>query len=588
MPRYNLFTKIVTLLLIMLVPIVGLYFFSNRTSSQVLETELNQSNINQLTFFQNQVSTNIDLLALWPNLLIQDPDISSFRDIFTFQPYLDLNTITLVKRIQTKIRIQESSSNWRSRLYIYSPMLKRVVSVNDVRAYDAEQLNRTVAQGWHVTRTEEPGREFLFSFYTVSPYETLGGSGRANGAGVIIEVSFDSSNIADMLDSFKSDGRRDPVFYKKDAGIIYNRSADRQQADRMIAELEKEPLLPKESRTVTLGGERYLAYIVKSNTTGWYLIDYMPLSDVLQPIRSSSRLFYFSVACLLLMSILAAYFFYAQVQVPIRKLVKGFQKLKNGDYSIRMTPRGNSEFSFVFTRFNSMVAQIQELFEKVYMEKIHVREAKLKQLQSQINPHFFYNCFSYISSMAKLKNHQAVVAMSENLSRYYRYTTRQERGMVPLAEELEFVANYLEIQKMRMKRLQGSIEVPERMRKLAIPPLTLQPLVENAVLHGIESQPDSAYLRIIGEWDDTVARLIVEDNGKGMTVNERRELHEKIRLPMDGGMGCGLWNVYQRLSLRYGEGAGIAFEASELGGLKVVLEWNVAPDLGSGSGTGHD
>ncbi|MCI3920869.1 histidine kinase [Paenibacillus sp. TRM 82003] len=587
MPRYNLFTKIVILLLIMLIPIVGLYFFSNETSSNVLETELNQSNINQLTFFQNQVNTNIDLLALWPNLLIQDPDISNFRDIFTYQPYLDLDTITLVKRIQTKIRIQESSSNWRSQLYIYSPTLERVVSVNDVRKYDVEQLNQVVAQGWHVTKTDEPGREFLFSWFTVSPYDTLRRPGGANGATVLIEVRFDSGNIADMLDSFKSDGRRDPVYYKKNTGVIYNRTADRTLTDKLIAKLEREPLQAKENRTVALDDEHYLVNIVLSNTTGWYLIDYMPLSDVMKPIQSSSRLFYFSVACLLLMSTLAAYLFYAQVQVPIRKLVTGFQRLKNGDYAIRVTPKGNSEFSFVFTRFNSMVEQIQELFEKVYLEKIHVREAKLKQLQSQINPHFFYNCFSYISSMAKLKNYQAVVAMAENLSKYYRYTTRQERDIVPLSEELDFVGSYLEIQKMRMNRLQCSIELPNRMKGLELPPLTLQPLVENAVLHGIESHADSAFIRIVGEWEGAVARLVVEDNGKGMTEAEQSVLLAKLRLPMDEKMGCGLWNVHQRFLLRYGEGAGIAFEASELGGLKVVLEWRVAPESNK-EATRHD
>ena len=579
MPRINLFTKIVILIVIMLIPIVALYLYSNETSSNVLESELNQSNINQLTFFQNQANTNIDLLALWPNLLIQDPDIQSFRDIFEYQPYLDLETITLVKRIQTKIRIQESSSNWRSQLYIYSPKLQRVISVNDVRTYDVEQLNRVVRQGWHVEKTGEPGREFEFSWFTVSPYDTLRRPGGANGATVVIEVRFDSDNIQDMLDTFKSDGRRDPLYYNKDAGIIYNRTADRPLADRLIAELEREPLQPKENRTVELGGEKYLVNIVHSNTTGWYLIDYMPLSDVMKPIQQSSRLFYYSAACLLLMSLLAAYLLYAQVQVPIRKLVTGFQRLKNGDYSIRVTPKGNSEFSFVFTRFNSMVEQIQELFEKVYLEKIHSREAKLKQLQSQINPHFFYNCFSYISSMAKLKNHQAVIAMAENLAKYYRYTTRQERDVVPLGEELDFISSYLEIQTMRMNRLQCAVELPPRMKKLLIPPLALQPLVENAVLHGIESHADSASIRISGEWDDAIARLVVEDNGKGMTEEQRLALLAKLQLPMDEEMGCGLWNVHQRLSLRFGEGSGLRFERSELGGLKVVLEWRIAQEL---------
>jgi two-component system sensor histidine kinase YesM len=578
MPKYNLFTKIVILIVVMLIPIVGLYFFSNETSSGVLRTELNQSNANQLLFFQNQVNTNIDVLALWPNLLIQDPDISSFRDIFVYQPYLDLDTITLVKRIQTKIRIQESSSNWRSQLYIYSPKLERVVSVNDVRKYDVDQLNRIVKQGWHFEKTGEPGREFLFSWFTVSPYDTLQRPGGALGANVMIEVRFDSSNIQDMLDSFKSDGRRDPFYYHKEAGGIYNRTANHELTDKLIAALEKEPFLPLENRTVNVDGEKYLVNIAHSDTTDWYLIDYMPLNDVMLPISQSSRLFYISVGCLLLLSTLAAYLFYAQVQVPIRKLVTGFQRLKSGDYSVRVTPKGKSEFSFVFARFNSMVTQIQELFEKVYLEKIHVREAKLKQLQSQINPHFFYNCFSYITSMAKLKNTQAVIAMSQNLSKYYRYTTRQERDVVPLAEELDFVTSYLEIQKMRMSRLQCSIDLPLRMKKLAIPPLILQPLIENAVLHGIESHANEAYIRITGDWDGAVARLVVEDNGRGMPEAERRTLLQKLQQPMDEEMGCGLWNVHQRMLLRFGEPSGVIFEASELGGLKVVLTWSVAEE----------
>jgi two-component system sensor histidine kinase YesM len=575
MPKINLFTKIVILIVVMLIPIVGLYFFSNETSSSVLRTELNQSNANQLLFFQNQVNTNIDLLALWPNLLIQDPDISSFRDIFDYQQHLDLDTITLAKRIQTKIRIQESSSNWRSQLYIYSPVLRRVVSVNDVRLYDVDQLNRAVQQGWHFERTGEPGREYLFSWFTVSPYNTLQSADGSIGANVIIEVRFDSSNIQDMLDSFKSDGRRDPLYYDEAGEVIYNRTANRELTDKLLAAMERTPFLPLENRTVEVEGEKYLVNIAHSNTTNWYLIDYMPLNDVMLPIRQSSKLFYISIASLLLMSTLAAYLFYAQVQVPIRNLVTGFQKLKNGDYSVRVMPKGNSEFSFVFARFNSMVAQIQELFEKVYLEKIHVREAKLKQLQSQINPHFFYNCFSYITSMAKLKDTQAVVAMSENLSKYYRYTTRQEPDLVFLAEELDFVTSYLEIQKMRMTRLQSFIELPARMKKLKIPPLILQPLVENAVLHGIESHANEAFIRITGDWDGAAATLVVEDNGRGMTEEHRHAVLQKMQRPMDEEMGCGLWNVHQRMQLRFGGPSGIRFEASELGGLKVVLTWSI-------------
>src|SRR5690606_20793580 len=144
---------IVSLILIMLIPIIGLYFYSNKTSTTILSDELNQSSMNQLAFFQSQVNTNVDLLTIWPYLLIQDPDISSLKDIFNRDEYLDLQAITLIKRIQSKINIQQSSSNWRSRLYIYSPVLGRTISDNAVWFYEANDLHDKLKPGWQVTRS---------------------------------------------------------------------------------------------------------------------------------------------------------------------------------------------------------------------------------------------------------------------------------------------------------------------------------------------------------------------------------------------------------------------------------------------------
>jgi two-component system sensor histidine kinase YesM len=275
------------------------------------------------------------------------------------------------------------------------------------------------------------------------------------------------------------------------------------------------------------------------------------------------------------MCCLLAYMLYGQVQVPIKQLVVSFQKLKNGDYSVRLTPKNarKSEFHFLFTRFNLMVEQIQELFEKVYLEQIHVREAKLKQLQSQINPHFFYNCFSFISSMAKLKNYQSVVAMSQALSNYYRYTTRQEKEFVPLAEELGFVGNYLNIQQMRMNRLSYVIEIPEPMKSLPIPPLIVQPLVENAVLHGIEPYPEAGRIRITGTYNGTEAVLAVEEDGIGLTSEKMLALQYRLSRPKEDELGYGLWNVQQRMQLRFGESSGIELANSPLGGLKIQIKW---------------
>lgn len=587
MSRFNLFRKIILFIFLMLIPIVGLYFYSNQTTTNVLSDELSQSNTNQLVFFQNQVNTNIDILASWPNLLLHDPDISSFRDIYLQDKYLNLDAINLVKQIQTKLSIQESSSNWRSHLAIYSPSLGRVVTESDTGFYSPEELAQDVKPGWQVTPYQEgTDQRFLFVWYSVAPYSTQQHTGKSN---TIIKVEFDSTNIQDMLDRFKSDGRSDPFYYKPASGVIYNRTADQELIHQMIAELGSEPLQDVENRVKEVDGKTYSVSIVLSETTGWYLIDYIPLSDIMKPILTSNRLFYISISALLLMSCLAAYLLYSQVQVPIKQLVYVFRRLQAGDYGVRVKVSGRNEFSFLAARFNSMVEQIQELFEHVYMEKIHVREAKLKQLQSQINPHFFYNCFSFITSMAKLQKYEAVVAMSHNLSRYFRYTTRQERELVPLSDELEFVTHYLEIQQMRMKRLRYYVALTEGAGRSEIPPLVIQPLVENAVLHGIEPHSGEGEIGITFQSMDGMACILIDDNGIGMNGQKLSDIEERLNKPMDQEMGCGVWNVHQRMRLRYGENAGLRFMASPQGGVRAILYWPIPQSHGSISqGRGHE
>ncbi|WP_405132628.1 sensor histidine kinase [Paenibacillus sp. FSL H8-0175] len=558
-------------MVIMLIPITILYFYSNKTTTDVLRTELNTSNNNQLSFFQNQVESNMELLSSWPILLIHDPDILSLKDTYLEKGRLNLDTINLIKRIQTKISIQESSSNWKSKLYLYSPSIHRMVSENDAKLYEDEDLKREVKSGWHVEKIEgQEGDRFVFSWFSFTPFMSEFAPEKVK---TVMKVEFDSRNIEDMLDKFKSDGRRDPFYYKQGTGLIFNRSADKVLAKELVDRLEETQLKPSENRTVKIEGESYSVNIVYSDKMGWYLIDYMPLTEILHPILTSNRLFYFAISALLLMSCLVAYLLYVQVQVPIRLLVGGFQRLKQGDYSARVEIKGKNEFSFLSGRFNSMVEQIQMLIENVLMEKIHVREARLKQLQSQINPHFFYNCFSFITSMAKLDNMGAVVGMSHNLSRYYRYTTRQERDLVALSEEVEFVNHYLEIQKMRMSRLRYEINIPPQMRKRELPPLVLQPLVENAVIHGIEPVAKEGLVRITGSCVGREMTLTVEDDGQGMTPEGIIELENKLSRAMDEEMGCGLWNVHQRMRLRFGETSGLRISPSPLGGLQVTLQW---------------
>ena len=293
------------------------------------------------------------MLSSWPNLLIHDPDIASFRRIFAESRYFDLDAINLVKRIQNKLSIQESSSNWETKLYLYSPSLGRVISERDARTYDKQALKENIISGWDVHKINDGQNDrFKFSWITVSPY---GIENPAENAETIIKLEFDSDNIRDMLDKFKGDGRHDPFYFREETGVIYNRTSDHTLTDQLIKELSSHTLQDVENRTIVIGDEPYMVNSVKSSTTGWYLVDYMPLSDILKPIQQSNLLFYSAMICLLLMSCIAAYLLYVQVQVPVKQLIRGFQRLKQEDYSVRIEPKGRNEFSFLSERFNSMV-----------------------------------------------------------------------------------------------------------------------------------------------------------------------------------------------------------------------------------------
>jgi two-component system sensor histidine kinase YesM len=389
----------------------------------------------------------------------------------------------------------------------------------------------------------------------------------------MIQVSFSVSNVTAMLDQFKSGGKGDPFLYRFGLPPIGSTSIETERIDALLPILNSAQLQEKGSLVAKLGGKEYAVFYVLSKQLNWFLIDYVPVENILSPIAKTSALFYTTIGLLLAMSFLAAYFLYRNVQRPIRKLVQGVGRLKEGDLSARIRYKPNNEFDFLFERFNDMAEQIQDLIERVYAEKLRLHEATLKQLQAQINPHFLYNSLFFVINTAMLGDTKSVVAMAQNLAEYYRYTTRMEEQNAPLREEIKLVGNYLTIHKLRMQRLQFEIEIPDHMLDVQVPRLLLQPIVENAIVHGIENKPEDGLIRITGQRQGEQCTITVEDNGPGMESHALHELKNQLLKPMNTLVSCGVWNVHQRLHLVFGEDAGLDLSQSELGGLKVTLMW---------------
>lgn len=568
--RFSLFAKMNSLILILILPILLAYTYSNDMTFHVVSGELQSSSARQLTFLSGQIDSRVSQMMDFSLTFSKDPNVQDFNGLNLWGDAYDRMQIRYA--VQEKMVLQSGITDiWPSRYTLHSQQNHEVIS-NYSRSggYDEDYLKRNMSTKWSYGDEENAGApSYFYWFYT----DSLGQQGLLTGSSLVVEASFSSDNIRNMLDTYKADGKGDPFYYRKGDLPILNRTADPELSKALITYLDTNPIDRTAQRIVKLEGQDYLVSSVGSAYLDGQLIDVVPLGQVLGPIAFSRNLFYLSIALLVVLGISASLLLYRNVQRPIRKLMNGLLRVQRGDYSVRLHSRSRNEFSFVFERFNEMSRRTEELIENVFNEKIRAREATLKQLQAQINPHFLYNCLGYIINMAQMKEEDAVVSMAFNLSAYYRYTTRMEKEITPLEEEVRLLVNYLDIQKLRNGRIEYRIDISEELRRQEIPRLMIQPIVENAVIHGVAKSYAAGEITIRGECSDGFCVITIDDDGPGLTEEQYEALNLKMNEELQEEMGCGLWNTHQRLIHQFGSRSGLRFGPSPAGGFRTEIFW---------------
>ncbi|MEC0126539.1 cache domain-containing sensor histidine kinase [Paenibacillus pabuli] len=571
--RFSLFAKINCLIVVLFIPIIIMYTYSNNVTYDVVSKELQVSNTKQLTFLSSQIDSRINQMMDFSIILSRDPNVRAFNGLNIWNDRYDKMQTRYV--IQEKLMLQAGVTDiWPTRYAVHSQQNQDVIAnYKGLSGYDEDYLKRNMSGKWTYgdgAESEEEMKSFYW-FFT----DSLAQPGMLTGSNLVIEASFSYENIQNMLDTYKEGGQGDPFFYHKGNSPILNRSADKQLSEELIRYLDEHSSEDTTQDVVQLNGKKYLVSSVKSSYLDWHLVDVVPLYQILQPISLSRNLFYLFMILLFVVGISASILLYRNIQYPIKKLIQGLRRVQRGDYSVRLHSKDQNEFSFLFHRFNDMSHQIQDLIENVFQEKIRAKEATLKQLQAQINPHFLYNCLGYIINMAQMKDEQAVVSMAHNLSAYYRYTTRVERETSPLKEEINLLINYLDIQKLRNGRIEYHIDIPEDMLAQSVPRLMLQPIVENSVIHGVAKSYSSGEIRITGESSDGFCKIYIDDDGPGMSPDQLEALNLKMQQPLQEEMGCGLWNTNQRIMHLYGNQSYLLFGPSPLGGFRTEMIWEI-------------
>ena len=387
------------------------------------------------------------------------------------------------------------------------------------------------------------------------------GEGDRDGV-VFIDLNY--SAISELCTQ-NSVGTKGYVFIlDQDGNIVYH-----PQQQQLYNELQTENIsliMNAKTDVVTAGkGDDEKIYALShSETTGWTIVGCMNMSELLKNSRKARSIYVLVALGLIAVALVISSEIARNITFPIQKLRDSMKRVQKGDFSAaEIEVYSDNEIGSLTRSFNVMTHKIQDLMAQNIQEQEQKRKIELKALQSQINPHFLYNTLDSIIWMAEGKKNEEVVLMTASLARLLRQSISIENELVTIGQEVEYVRSYLTIQKMRNKdKLEFEINVDPRITHAQIIRLVLQPIVENAIYHGLKYKESKGMLKVHGY--ELGERIIIDitDDGVGMDEETLKHIYDKHKVNYHSN-GVGVYNVQQRLVLYYGKEYGIIYHSEK-------------------------
>lgn len=317
--------------------------------------------------------------------------------------------------------------------------------------------------------------------------------------------------------------------------------------------------------------EKYYVFGQYNGLTGWKTYSVVAVPEIFPQalqLRGTIAMIVFSAVLVALVIVtLISY----SITAPIRELSNAMKQVEEENFDIEVQSKRKDEIGRLIISFNYMVGKIRQLIYEVYQKKLEQKNAEIRALQAQINPHFLYNTLDSINWMLIERDEQDISDVVISLGEILRYAIGGGSHVVPLRDEMHYIESYLCIQKNRLEeRLNYRWEVDEDALDFSVPRLILQPIVENAVIHGIEPLKEGGTITVRAWMEGETLLLQITDNGKGMTQAELEELKKKIAGKNDTG-NIGMRNIRRRIELTYGEKQAMEIRSNQGEGTAVTL-----------------
>ncbi|RED55877.1 sensor histidine kinase [Cohnella phaseoli] len=566
--RLTIFAKLMLTFVAVLAPLYALTLIINEKGAQSIRGEIAQSIGSRNDSYLAVLEMEVERVARMLPEYVADNDLMALST--TGSAMNDYEKIDNIRAIQRRINLIKYNSTYINEVRAYIPLLKRTILSSkfdtDVNMEEFEALQlRNVPEPELLTFWNDrlfvamqyptiPDRRATFvvgvEFSTDKLRRSLGGTiGIPEGHAALLNVNRNWT-IASESDPGKIEQLRAYMVERMQRGVYTG--------------YEK----------LAVNGIPYMVSYKYSELLSSYLVSYVPESYVTGPLDK----YQYWILGVSVLSVFIVLFFsmsiYRMIHRPMKELIVSFKRMRIGEIMPMASPSRHDEFDYLYKAYNETAVHLKTLIQENYEQKIHSQRSELKRLQSQINPHFLYNCFFVLCRLIKSEDLELAYRFCLYVGDYFQFITRDDSDEVTLETEMKHVRTYVDIQIVCYgDRIQ--VRFDELDRDIAdryVPRLIMQPIVENVYKHAIRAMVSGGRVAIHMERRESDLFVYVEDSGDGLTDRDIELLNRRLTLSAHHIEDTtGIINVHRRIQIMYGADYGLAMSRSKLGGLKVTM-----------------
>ena len=576
----SIFTKLFIAFFIIIIPLEATQSAMFKWSQNAVTEELNSAAAANVIYLRDNFVANIQALNTQLEYLLTDYTITSF---FVNQKTLPVwDYYSTADQINKLLYLLKNSNPLLEEIVLYYPTLGLSLSSDrKIAQIDSAAFRQTIIdfRNQQALLMESEGSLIVGHMYPTTAYfsDSL--------PEFFVQAFLSDEAIRKHLSSFSQYSNKNAFMLNHNTdGIIASAEGlfgNAAPVEELTASILPRPDDGVYSSSVTISRESFICVACYSKTVNCSFVQLIP-AQKLQGIPNRLRLFIelFSILAFMVIGIYSL-ITYRLVKQPMNDLTRAFVIAGGGNFDHHLQINYSSiEYNHLAEHFNKMTERIKSLIQSNYEQTIRLQHAELKQLQTQINPHFLYNSFFMLRHMIGQQNDGQAKSFVTYLGRYFQYITKNGHDLMPLQLEYDHAINYLTIQMLRFEdRLNASIaKLPGNYSQILVPRLILQPVLENILEHGIKNAEYQGLIRLsFTEECSRRLHIVIEDNGDQLADETLTGMQQSLLSDAPITETTGLINIHKRIQLHFGMDFGLSVARSELGGLAVNIAIPISP-----------